>query len=285
MKLRIVVALLTAVGRLAGSPAWAFWGGKDSLDDPIDALVTIEALPLYAEVRLNGALVGTALEIANQGLAVFGSRAYIVNITAPGHIAAHADAGREQRDAPARPRRPGPHPHALTAADQSFGRRGQRLLACAPRAAPSSRPSRSSPSVRSSRTASSTGTTPSISSITRTTAGLGPAQLQWMATTVHMGHWIPVTWLTLGSRLRALGDGPAWLPPDEPPLPHCDRAGRSTRSPPASRAGAAARHAADSTSRWAPPRPPCSSRCIRFGSNRSRGRPSAATWSPGSSSC
>ena len=28
--------------------------------------------------------------------------------------------------------------------------------------------------------------------------GLGPAQLRWMATTVHMGHWIPVTWLTLG---------------------------------------------------------------------------------------
>lgn len=28
--------------------------------------------------------------------------------------------------------------------------------------------------------------------------GLGLDQLRWMATTVHMGHWIPVTWLTLG---------------------------------------------------------------------------------------
>jgi len=28
--------------------------------------------------------------------------------------------------------------------------------------------------------------------------GLGLEQLRWMATTVHMGHWIPVTWLTLG---------------------------------------------------------------------------------------
>ncbi|MDO8479515.1 MAG: hypothetical protein Q7W02_25645, partial [Candidatus Rokubacteria bacterium] len=28
--------------------------------------------------------------------------------------------------------------------------------------------------------------------------GLGSTQLRWMATTVHMGHWIPVTWLTLG---------------------------------------------------------------------------------------
>jgi hypothetical protein len=86
MKLRIVVALLVLLGGLAGSPAWAFWGGKDSLDDPIDALVTIEALPLYAEVRLNGALLGTALEIANRGLAVFDGRAYRVDISAPGHL-------------------------------------------------------------------------------------------------------------------------------------------------------------------------------------------------------
>jgi protein O-mannosyl-transferase len=28
--------------------------------------------------------------------------------------------------------------------------------------------------------------------------GLGPAQLGWMLTTTHMGHWIPLTWLTLG---------------------------------------------------------------------------------------
>jgi hypothetical protein len=86
MKPRIVVALVVLLSGVAGGPAWAFWGGKDSIDDPIDALVTIEALPLNAEVRLNGALVGTALEIANQGLPVFGSRAYTVQISAPGHI-------------------------------------------------------------------------------------------------------------------------------------------------------------------------------------------------------
>ena len=86
MKPRIVVALVVLLSGLAGGPAWAFWGGKDSLDDPIDALVTIEVQPLYAEVRLNGALVGTALEIANHGLAVFGQRAYRVDISAPGHI-------------------------------------------------------------------------------------------------------------------------------------------------------------------------------------------------------
>ena len=86
MKLRVVVALLVLTGGLAGSPAWAFWGGKDSIDDPIDALVTIEALPLYAEVRLNGALLGTALEIANKGQVLFGGRAYNVTVTAPGHI-------------------------------------------------------------------------------------------------------------------------------------------------------------------------------------------------------
>ena len=86
MKLRIVVALLVLTGGLAGSPAWAFWGGKESIDDQIDAFVTIEALPLYAEVRLNGALLGTALEIASKGQVVFGGRAYNVTVTAPGYI-------------------------------------------------------------------------------------------------------------------------------------------------------------------------------------------------------
>lgn len=86
MKPRIVVALLVLLGGLAGGPAWAFWGGKDGIDDPIDALVTIEVLPLYAEVRINGALVGTALEIASRGMAVFGARAYTVHISAPGHL-------------------------------------------------------------------------------------------------------------------------------------------------------------------------------------------------------
>jgi hypothetical protein len=86
MKLRIAVALLALSAGLTANPAWALWGGKESIDDPIDALVTIEALPLYAEIRLNGALVGTAQEIANKGLAVFGARAYIVTVSAPGHI-------------------------------------------------------------------------------------------------------------------------------------------------------------------------------------------------------
>src|SRR3970040_861027 len=37
MKLRIVVALVVLLGGLAGGPAWAFWGGEDSIDDPIHA--------------------------------------------------------------------------------------------------------------------------------------------------------------------------------------------------------------------------------------------------------
>jgi len=86
MKLRIALALMLVVAGLTSAPAWAYWGGVDSISDRIDALITIEALPLNAEVRLNGARVGTALEIANQGLAVFGNRAYTVTITAPGYI-------------------------------------------------------------------------------------------------------------------------------------------------------------------------------------------------------
>ena len=37
-------------------------------------------------IFLDGARLGTALEIANQGLAVFGQRAYTIEITAPGFI-------------------------------------------------------------------------------------------------------------------------------------------------------------------------------------------------------
>jgi hypothetical protein len=86
MKLRVVLALLTLFIGLASGPAWAFWGGVDSISDRIDALVTIEVLPLNAEVRLNGARLGTALEISSQGLAIFGQRVYTVTVTAPGFI-------------------------------------------------------------------------------------------------------------------------------------------------------------------------------------------------------
>src|SRR5262249_30181301 len=86
MKLRIALALVLVVAGLTGAPAWAYWGGGGSVSDRIDGLVTIQGLAVNAEVRLNGARVGTALEIANQGLAVFGNRAYTVTITAPGYI-------------------------------------------------------------------------------------------------------------------------------------------------------------------------------------------------------
>ena len=86
MKLRTVVAMLLLLVGPAGSPAWASWGGANSIDDRVDALVTIEVLPLYAEVRLDGALLGSALEIASRGLPVYGSRAYTVHISAPGHL-------------------------------------------------------------------------------------------------------------------------------------------------------------------------------------------------------
>jgi hypothetical protein len=45
MKIRIVLALLAMLLGLAGGPAWAYWGGVDSLSDRIDALITIEARP------------------------------------------------------------------------------------------------------------------------------------------------------------------------------------------------------------------------------------------------
>lgn len=38
--------------------------------------------------------------------------------------------------------------------------------------------------------------------------GLGPAQLRWMLTTGLMGHWIPVTWLTLGADYALWGMRP-----------------------------------------------------------------------------
>jgi hypothetical protein len=39
--------------------------------------------------------------------------------------------------------------------------------------------------------------------------GLGPAQLRWMFTTTLTGHWIPLTWLTLGANY-ALGGMDPW---------------------------------------------------------------------------
>jgi hypothetical protein len=86
MRLRIVPVSVLLFLATASAPAGAFWGGVDSLSDRVEALITIEVLPLNAEVRLNGARLGTALEIANQGLAVYGQRAYTVSITAPGFI-------------------------------------------------------------------------------------------------------------------------------------------------------------------------------------------------------
>ena len=39
--------------------------------------------------------------------------------------------------------------------------------------------------------------------------GLGPRQLAWMFTTVHMGHYIPVTWITFGLDYLVWGMSPA----------------------------------------------------------------------------
>lgn len=38
--------------------------------------------------------------------------------------------------------------------------------------------------------------------------GLGPAQLEWMFTTFHMGHYIPLTWMTLGLDYALWGMNP-----------------------------------------------------------------------------
>ena len=84
MKRLIVVALLVLLGGLVAGPAWAYWGGDLSIDDPIDALVTIQVLPLHAEIWIDDTRIGTALEVSNRGIAVFGNRIYIVSITAPG---------------------------------------------------------------------------------------------------------------------------------------------------------------------------------------------------------
>src|SRR5438128_1658832 len=39
--------------------------------------------------------------------------------------------------------------------------------------------------------------------------GLGPAQLRWMATAFHLGHWHPLTWLTFGVDHALWGMDPA----------------------------------------------------------------------------
>ena len=39
--------------------------------------------------------------------------------------------------------------------------------------------------------------------------GLGPAQLRWMWTTFHMGHYVPLSWMSLGGDYRIWGMNPA----------------------------------------------------------------------------
>src|SRR5690242_7148466 len=39
--------------------------------------------------------------------------------------------------------------------------------------------------------------------------GLGPSQLEWMWTTFHMGHYVPLTWMTLGADYLFWGMNPA----------------------------------------------------------------------------
>jgi hypothetical protein len=50
--------------------------------------------------------------------------------------------------------------------------------------------------------------------------GLGWTQLKWVFTSVHMGHYIPLTWLTSGLDYVVWGNGSVRLPPDEP-APSC----------------------------------------------------------------
>ena len=38
--------------------------------------------------------------------------------------------------------------------------------------------------------------------------GLGPAQLHWMWTTFHMGHYVPLSWMTLGLDYTLWGMNP-----------------------------------------------------------------------------
>jgi len=39
--------------------------------------------------------------------------------------------------------------------------------------------------------------------------GLGPTQLRWMWTTFHMGHYVPLAWMTLGADYVVWGMTPA----------------------------------------------------------------------------
>ena len=55
--------------------------------------------------------------------------------------------------------------------------------------------------------------------------GLGWAQLRWMATTTLLGHWVPLTWLSLGVNYALVGSihgGTIWATScSTPPTPRC----------------------------------------------------------------
>ena len=100
--------------------------------------------------------------------------------------------------------------------------------------------------------------------------GLGLDQLRWMATTVHMGHWIPVTWLTLGLDYVLWGMDPRGY--------HLTSLLFHTATAVAFFAlawrlleRALPRGTATVNLAWEPRPPPCSSPCTRFASSPSPG--------------
>jgi hypothetical protein len=69
---------------LGATPAWADYGGVDSIEQPFEARVTVEVHPLNADVWLDGAYLGGSRELTNLEVTVLRGRR-LLTIAAPGY--------------------------------------------------------------------------------------------------------------------------------------------------------------------------------------------------------
>ena len=80
---RVIVAALVMLVGLGVSPAWAYYGGDDNIEQPVEAHMVIDVHPLHAGIWIDQTWLGTARDVVNLDLVRFRGM-HVVTIAAPG---------------------------------------------------------------------------------------------------------------------------------------------------------------------------------------------------------
>ena len=83
MRRRLLALMGIILVGLCGAPAWADYGGPDSITQPFEAKITVDVYPLSADVWLDGAYLGGARELTNLEVPLLRGR-HLVTVAAPG---------------------------------------------------------------------------------------------------------------------------------------------------------------------------------------------------------